>query len=371
MRKEDFFTLLVYSIMVVFALFVGLQVIKPSFDQTLIEGNAQYIFAISSLAAGLVINVILLELGHILGALIGGYSIISVNILGICFYKKEEKWKFGFRSFEGLTGETKIIPKKTKTNPRWFLWGSTFIFLFEVVALFVGYSILEDNNPIKYALLIVIAVGGMLTFYNVMPLKLDTINDGYRLTLITKGVNIEAFNELMRIEQAMSENKRPADIKTFSEITTLTVLVNLHRIYELLDEEQFALAEEIIDNILANPKNVNDTTIGRVAAQKTYLRLLLGPLEEAKEYYYHLDSRMKKFLSSDLSMESLRAYLLISGLVEDSESETRFAFDRKNTSLKRMVEPLRKESENHLFNLAVKKVKSFHPSWDFLDTENK
>lgn len=366
MKKEDFLTLVVYAVMIVIALFVGLQVIKPSFDNTHITGNGQYVFAIASLIAGLLLNVILMETGHVLGALIGGYAILSVNILGLCFYKSKGRWKIGFKSFEGLTGETKIMPRKTKTNPKWFLWGATIIFIIEGIVLFTLYAVLDSENPVKYASLIVVAVGGMITFYNVIPMKLDTINDGYRLTLITKGINVDAFNELMRIEQAISENRKPENIHTYEEITTLTVQVNLHRIYELLDENRFTDAEAIIDNILKNPKNINDTAYGRVVAQKTYLRLLTSPLEEAKAYYTGLDGKARKFLSNDLSMESLRAYILVSGIVEESEHECRYAFERMPSAVKRMGDPLRIEAEKRLFGLASDKVKEAHPSWDFL-----
>ncbi len=366
MRKEDVFSLVVYAVMIVIALFVGLEVIAPSFEATNIYGASQYVYALSSIIAGFLINVILLELGHVLGAKIGGYDILSVNILGLCFFKLEGKWRLGFRNFDGLTGETKITPRRAKASPYPNLWFGLILFTIEFIVGLVAYALIPEDLWIRYALIIVVAIGGMLMFYNVMPFKLDTMNDGYRLALISKGVNVEAYNELMRIERIYSDGKEPENIVTFDEITTLTAQVNLYRVYQLLALDQFDEAEQLIDKIITQPDKLNDVTNGRVYSQKVYIRLLASTKEEGSAFYQEkLDSRQKKFLSSDLSMESLRAYLLVAGTVEDSQSECIYVLERKNGALKRSVEPGRKEVEAKLFERALNKVKEAHPDWTF------
>ena len=366
MRKEDLFSLTVYAVMIIIALFVGLEVIAPSFLVTGITGTNQYLFALGSILSGFFINVLLLELGHVIGAKIGGYDILSINMLGFCLYKQEGKFKFGFRSFDGLTGETKITPNRAKASPYPNLWFGLFFFVIEFIGGIVAYALLPTDAWIRYAVIIVISVGGMLMFYNVMPLKLDTMNDGYRMALISKGVNVEAYNELMRIERLYSESKDPGDIKTFDEITTLTAQVNLYRVYQLLGGDRLEEAEAILDKIIAKPEKLNDVTNGRVFSQKIYIRLLTSSKEEGTSFYKEkLDSRQKKFLASDLSMESLRAYLLVAGTVEDSQSECIYVLERKASALRRSVEPGRKDVEAKLFEAALSKVKAAHPDWTF------
>jgi len=366
MRKEDVFSLLVYAAMIVIALFVGLQVIAPSFAITGITGNTQYGFALGSIVAGFLINVILLELGHVIGAKIGGYDILSVNMLGLCFYKQENKWHLGFRSFDGLTGETKITPRRANASPYPNLWFGLVLFVLEFVGGFVAYALIPIDMWIRYAIIVVIAVGGMLMLYNVMPLKLDTMNDGYRLALITKGVNVAAYNELMKIERTLSEGKPLDEVQTYDEITTLTAQVNLHRVYQLLGQNDFSAAEAILDKIIANPDKLNDVTNGRVFSQKIYIKLLNSSKEEGTAFYNEkLDTRQKKFLASDLSMESLRAYLLVAGTVEDSQSECIYVIERKKSAVKRSVEPGRKDVELALFEKALNRVKQEHPDWTF------
>lgn len=366
MRKEDVYSLIVYAVMIVIALFVGLQVIAPSFEVTMITGADQYLFALGSILVGFLFNVIIFELGHVIGAKLGGYAILSVNILGLCIYKVEGKWKLGFRSFDGLTGETKITPKREKANPYLNLWFGLIFYVLEAIIGLVAYSFIPTDLWIRYSIIIVIAVGGMLMFYNVMPIKLDTMNDGYRLALISKGVNTDAYNELMRIERLYSEGQEPMDIKVFDEITTLTGQVNLYRVYQLLGEERFEEAETILDNIIAQPDKLNDVTNGRVFSQKLFIKLLSSSKEEGAEFYKkNMTSKQKKFLTGDLSMESLRAYLLVAGTIEDSQSECIYVLERKNGALKRSVEPGRKDVEIKLFEIALDKVKQVHPDWTF------
>ena len=78
------------------------------------------IYIFGAILSGVLINAILFEVAHILGAKAGRYSIISVNILGLLWYRDDNKTKFRFKGYDGLTGETVILPKedvKKEPNP--------------------------------------------------------------------------------------------------------------------------------------------------------------------------------------------------------------------------------------------------------------
>ena len=61
-------------------------------------------------------------------------------------------------------------------------------------------------------------------------------------------------------------------------------------------------------------------------------------------------------------MESLRAYILIAGLLDDSNAEVSFAKSRKDRALKRAV-PSRSKVEEKLYEEALNKVYEVHPDW--------
>lgn len=91
-EKEDLLSILVYLVMLIIALFIGLRIIQPALDALdLVTDLQRYGFAILTIFVGIIINVILFELGHVFGALLGGYSVISVNILGLAYYKTKSE----------------------------------------------------------------------------------------------------------------------------------------------------------------------------------------------------------------------------------------------------------------------------------------
>ena len=364
MKKEDAASLIVYAVMIGLALFVGLGIIQPVFAANASVGGSQYAFAIISVIIGVFINAILLEVGHILGGLIGKYRIHSVNIFGFCFHKKSGKTHFAFRMFDGLTGETKFLPKSEKSNPRPATLLPVLLYLVELVAAIILYALISTNVDVDLVWLsigaiIVASIGGMMTLYNVVPFKLDAITDGYRLTLFAKKINIIAYNELMLAENG----DEPFTPRIFDEITDFTAEVNLISVYRNIKEKNFTDAETILTNIIANEAKTSNSTHNRAIAQLLFLKIMNEPLEDAKAYYATIPTSIHRFIANDLSMPSLRAYVLIAGLMDDAQGEIMYCLDRKKKAIK-YTAPGIAEIENSLFKEALDKVKIAHPDWE-------
>lgn len=369
MKKEEFVSVLVYLAMFVVALFIGLQIIAPAFESTGIIGAEQYGYAVATILLGFLFNVVLLELAHIAGALIGGYTISMVNILGLALFKIGNRWQITFKAYDGLTGETKIVAKSDKSNPIWNLWFGLVFFLIEFVSFIaVAYFVFPSSDWMRYAFVITAAIGGIIMLYNYMPFKLDSTTDGYRLAMFTK-TNVKgdaAYNELIRIEKAYAEGKDPHPIQTFDKVTGVTAQIMLYEIYQLLVNAKYKEALVLIEKILAESVKLPDLMVSRVFSQKVYATLLTQTLVKGKAFYLNtLSSKQKKFLANDLSMESLRAYLLVAGTIEDSQSEAIYVLERKDKALKRSVEPGRRKAEDILFERALIKVKQRHKDWKF------
>ena len=373
MRKEDFYTLIVYVLMFVIALFIGLQIVQPALsDLGYFALSDQYTFATIVIVIGIVFNVLLFELGHALGAIIGGYRILSVNILGICLYRTEEKWKLGLKSFQGLTGETRILAKKENANPRLHLFGPSLLVLAEFVIALLLYVFTRSNQVIHHAALIVAGIGVLLLIYNIMPFKLESMTDGYYLMLLSKKINIEAYNELIRIESLIYENKPVENVKVFEKITTLTSRVNMYKIYEYIDSNDFDGSIKLIDLMIVNKNDIEVEISSRAYAQKLYIVLLTKSKEEADKFWFEeLSGKERKFVSNDISMESLRAYLLYNGVVTRSESECEFVINRVSKALKQAMDNHRREIEIKLFLQALDQVKQNNPTWQLSEPQIK
>ena len=374
MKKEDITGLIVYLIIIVLAIVFGLTVLqahaKPG--ETTLTGFAYVMYIIGSVLGGAIFNSILFEVAHVLGAKIGKYVILSVNILGLCFYKAGEKTKFKFASFDGLTGETKIVPKEgmvEKANPYPYLFFGSLFFAVEAVAVMVTFSILNGTNDpamkdIAYSLLTIGAIGLVVLLYNIIPMRVDSITDGYRLTMVSNPKNRLAFNELLRVQYEVEQGNADIEVRVFEEITDFTADLNLNHVYALLDKKSYKEAEEILDKIIAAKAGISAKVYIRAVAQKIYINLITKTLEESREYYdKEVPVAERREISNDVSMASIRAYLLMSGLLDKSRSECIIALNNVYKAFKRTPKN-RQKTEVDLFNEALDKVVTAHPDWE-------
>ena len=148
MKKEDITGLIVYLIIIAFAIVFGLTVLQAHNSESTLSGIFYVLYIIGAVVVGALFNAILFELAHIVGAKIGKYEILSVNILGLCFYKDSGKRKVRFASFDGLTGETKIVPKEgmvEKANPYPYLFLGSIFFVVEAVIVMVDANIQRED----------------------------------------------------------------------------------------------------------------------------------------------------------------------------------------------------------------------------------
>ena len=371
MKKEDVIGLIIYLIIIALAVVFGLTVLQTHNSESSFTGFTYIIYVAGSVIIGVIFNAILFELAHVVGAKIGKYDIISVNVLGFCFYKEQEKTKFHFSSFDGLTGETKIVPKKDmveKANPYPYLIFGSLFFVVEAIIVMVLFSVFKNNesNALKdvaYFALTVGAIGLVILFYNIFPMRIDSMTDGYRLTMVSNPKNRAAFNELLRVEYEMQQGN-PVEVKVFDEITNFTADLNLNKVYALLDEKKYAEAEEILDKIIAAKEGVDAKVYIRARAQKIYLNLITKDLEEARAYYdKEVPVSERREISNDVSMASIRAYLLMSGLLDKSRSECIIALNNVYRAFKKTPKN-RQKTEVTLFNEALDKVVAAHPDWE-------
>ena len=370
MKKEDIVGFIVYLIIFAFAVVFGLLVLREHASHSGLDTPVYLAYILGAILAGVVLNAIIFELGHALGAKIGGYKVLSVNVLGFMFLFDGSKKKFRFKNYDGLTGETKICPVEgKKNNPNPYLLFGSLLFLVEAVALIVLFTALngpdhsKTEQNIAYFFLVVLVVGAMILVYNIMPFRLDSMNDGYRLKLISNPKNKDAFNELLRVENAIERGEQNVEIKTFTEITNFTAELNLNKVYLLQDQGKFDEAEVMLDDILKS-EDISNRVYIRAKSQKIYIHLMNNDPEVAQEFYdKEVPMQERREISEDTSMPSIRAYILMSGLLDDSQSETMLALNKVLKAYKRTSES-RQKYELKLYNEALNKVIMKHPKWE-------
>ena len=373
MKKEDVSGLIVYLLIMALAIVFGLNVLRQHSATSGMDFWIYFLFIAGAILTGVLFNAILFELAHRLGARIGKYTVLSTNILGLLWYREEGKLHVKFSGYDGLTGETKILPKqdsRKEPNPSPYLWFGTLFYVVELAAIIVAFAACnQEGNAqivknIGYFFLVVAVIGGMILLYNILPLHLDSTTDGYRLTMVTNAANKKAFNELLRVEYAVSQGQTDVEIATFTDITNFTADLNLNKVYILLDKKEYDEAEKLLDVIISGKNTLSPKIYIRARAQKIYINIMNKPLDEAQKFYdEQVSMQERREISNDYSMICIRTYLLMSGLFDKSKSETLIAINNVSKCFNRTPKQ-RQKTEIALFNEAIARVDQAHPTWE-------
>ena len=377
MKKEEISGIVVYVLLLALALVFALLVVREYFYEAGLEIGLYILFILGSFVGGLIFNAIIFELAHMLGAKVGRYKIISVNILGLCFYKKDRKTKVKFAGFDGLSGETKILPKentKKKPNPRPYCLFGTVFYAIEIIAVIFTYSFLKSTSEsvtlknLGFGLLVAGVVGGGMLLYNIIPFHLDSMTDGYRLILLSNKKNRDAFNDLLTVENSEDAEKVQETLeknKDEEQINAFSADIRVNEIYTLLEKEDFLGAEKIVDDVLSHPnKKMSQKTYLEAKSQKVYLVIMTREEKEVLDFYdKEVSLQERKAISDDKNFSSIRAYILMAGLLDKSRSECFLTLSRVYKVYKHIPES-KKKIEAHLYNLAINKIDQVHPNWN-------
>ena len=341
MTKEDVFSLIIYIGMLGIALAVGFLVVMPAFNNGFLfdDSGARIGFLLGAIIVAILFNAILLEGGHLIGSKLGGYTILSFNLLGFCYYKEKMddgsyKAKFKFpKSFDGLTGETQIYPNKEKANPMFYVFAPLVLFLLEIVAMYISIIMIPDTvngiandlNWIKYGLIIFATIGCMFILYNYFPTRLDSLTDGYKLTLLTKKINVEAYNEYLTILGLGLVEDETKEIKTFDELTDFTADVNMLSVYQAMIFDKYDYANTLLEQMILNGK-LSKYTVFEAKIEKAFIYFLTENNEEMLKKYFNetFNSEERKYIKKVNCLQTLRLYLLFEGLIEQSKSEIEY-----------------------------------------------
>ena len=364
MKRNDFATFMVYVLMFALALCVGLFAIRPVMAAYSNKLPINFIvLVVLSLVAGILFNAFLLEAGHLLGAKVGGYEVLSCIILAAGVKKKDGKFRFGLYGYDGLTGETKVAPKDVeKASLGAYAFLPIFFYGIEAIVLMVLNAVAGSwvgTNPemawLQIFSITVLAVGGMVFLYDIFPFHIDSMNDGYLFLILSKNENRVAFNYYLECEKARFLGQPAPAIRTFDQITDFTAHLNYFAIYNHVAKGEFDEACALLDKIANAEKGLSSASKNDAACFKLSLLLASSNTDDQKKYISALETPA-----------ALRCYLLISSIVEESETECNYAIDKaeKVLSVLSKDESSFLESEKALLQYDKNFVAKMHPSWD-------
>lgn len=379
MKKNDFATFFVYIGMIAIAVLVGFFVIRPTIEQTN-AGTSGIVFTVLFVVLGIVLNSLLIELGHFLGAKTGHYDVVGWVCLGIGWKKKADgKWKFGFSGFDGLTGETKMVPQDIKNSS---ISGLVFFpILFYLVEIIAGIIIIaisdglaSDNASFAFLKLFMVcamATGGMVYLYDYFPAHLDSVTDGYRMIAFNKPVNREAYNRMLLNQYNLEMGRPVSDKHVYQDITDLTASVNMTQVYNCLDKNDINGALNILQLTIDTENKISSITRNTASVMKLSLILSTSKKDVGAKYYEQIENDLRSYISELNDGPSLRSYLLVTGILEGTETETNYALSKALRILSK-EEDMAKPAETKLLKLTIQRIATLHPNWELvLDSDLK
>jgi hypothetical protein len=370
MKKNDVMGYVAYFLMLGIACGMGFGFIRPFVSQyDASKPMNTFLFIGIAVVVAIILNAILIELGHLSGAKMGHYKVVSCDILGLKWTHQDNGHKkFGFGEFDGITGETRVVPlDDKKSNPRHMIYMPLLFLLIEVVLMAVLIGVgkaFGANNPVMYwwgELLgvVILTVAGMIYIYDIFPAALDAKNDGYLLGILTNETNTQAYNQMLLAEDKMKRGEPVGNTPVYDQVTDFTARVNNVTLYQKLSQRDFDGALAILEKTIACKNKVSANVYHEAMAQKTAILLYTRPVEEAKEAWVSLPYESKKYVAGLSSIGALRACVLASGLIEGSLSETENALNKADTMLKKAGDD-KKATEEALLKDAVMKVLEAH-----------
>ena len=377
MKKENLIGLVITLLLAGAAVLYGFTVLQTHFPNSYFytqnNGGILYgVYIFVSIIAGLFATGLLQGLGHLLGAKVGGYKIVFACLFHFCVYRNDEgKLKFKFSNYEGLTGETKIVPnyeKKAQPNPYPFLlYGTVFNVAWIIASIFTFFTFFKEKGiygDLAYMFLTMALVAFFVALYNIIPMKLDSETDGYFLTKIKK--DIPGFNALLQSQNGVTTKGENGEVISTPKVEKFIPEVALGEISGLLEDEQYEKVFETLEKIKEHEEEMSKRNILEATAQYIFAYMLTHSKTENEAYYEtDVSFALRRELANDNNMVVLRTYLLIAGVLDGSISECLLAARTVVKAFKAL--PVnRKHSELILFNKSIDLVMETHPKWEEL-----
>lgn len=370
MKKNDFATFLVYVAMFAIAIVMGLFVLRPTIAEAKNLPVHFIVIVIAALFVGVVLNAVLVELGHVIGAKSGQCEIRSVSVFGFTWiFRKGEKKKFKFQAYSGLTGQTKVRPldREKSSLSSYRLLPVLFALLeviLNVVLIVISRNLATHDSGAQWLeifCMVVLTTAAMIYFYDIFPARLDSVTDGYLFVLLSKPANRLAYNDLLIAEAIAEEGGELPETPVYDDITEFTGRLNMLSVYRLLGEGKLDEAIAILDknfNCETAPKSIR----GQALCFKLSL-LLEHRIVEGKKMYAELEDDEKNIISALESMAALRCYALIAAKIENSETECNYAIDKAEKIIE-TEEDFAQPHEKRLIEQTIEAIRKDHPTWD-------
>ena len=246
-----------------------------------------------------ILQIILHEGGHLIGGLLSGYRFVSFRILNWTIVKEEGKLRIKHFNIVGTGGQCLLTPPEKPIHDIpvviYNLGGVMINFLTATLSLILLITTEELPYPIELFLIFNCIIGFFFGILNGIPFSFGAIsNDANNMRLLLKDEQSkQTMAHLLHINAFVQKGMRPKDIPDFyftckepiNYKNPLQINLYLMVIGKLMDEEQWEVCYNKLEDLIKHKDEMLDLFIKETACELLFISLITGRQERAKELY--------------------------------------------------------------------------------------
>lgn len=283
-------------------------------------------FIILITCIAMLLQLIVHEIGHMIGGLLSGYKIIFIRF-GSLTLIKEEKWKLKKFNVPGTGGQCIMQPTENKEfhYKLYFLGGVIMNAIFSMIGIIL--FILFDN----YLAILGIELAFMGTYFmitNGLPLKIGGIvNDGYHVFKMKESDKRKLYSQLMigslviqgtslsQIDESLFQYDESQDGNFYDDY-----LINVNAL-KAIENNDYPTAKALFSKLLQQPQTIE---LMKTAAKIELIILNVEEFGRVADIDQYIDKKLIKVLKQQkFDLSALLAYYCILVIKEHDQNKAK------------------------------------------------
>ncbi|MGN1295139.1 MAG: hypothetical protein ACI4U5_01895 [Bacilli bacterium] len=328
-----------------------------------------YVYIVLALVLGYIVSVIVYGLSKLIGGKILKAKLIYASFFFIKLRNIDDKIKVSFGIFiDGIGTEVRMLP----TNESTFKWkryfksgtiGSIIYAAIMVVSLFV---VNFFDKQIAYFLLIMVLFVPFIITAMTMPYRTESFSDGF----VSHHIKDEKVRKIYytTLQNELNIYSAKCDLIYVDlpndEFDPLAIHAYMYNYYYLLDKEDYYLLKKTCDQIVRKEKYFVDRSVISLGyIGKFYLMSKEASNDALTDYYWSLESNVRRILQYRSSLDSMKTALYISSFLDIAWEEYASIKRSYENNIKTYPYQGRVEKEKKLIDELILKIEEKNPEW--------
>lgn len=293
--------------------------------------------------AGMLLQTIIHEAGHLIFGLLTGYKFSSFSAFFFRLYMKNGKLKFGLWLLPGALGQCLMLPPEHdngKYPVQLYNLGGIMMNAISGIAFTVLYFALREEAFSASAMLLIAVSGFNAALGNAIPMKLKLNNDGYNSVEFSKSIAArQAFWCALKINNLQNNGVQFKDMPdewfSVSESenfgSSMEASVACLTCMRLLEERRFDEADRLMARLLEQRTVLNVNQCNVLLCERTFYELVHQNRREVIEEMRTEDQKefLRKFRFTPDVAHTEYAYALLAEQDAEKAEEIRRKFEKR------------------------------------------